>query len=270
MSRYHINTKGTPARCRAQTGNCPFRRKDGGESKHYETLQDAQKGYEAIQAKNTIIAHKKRKNRVSANEFFDPEPYKKVVKNLSSSPKDAMQSILENFDKFPEPTRHPNGKIIQPVLSLHEKRSAYKKLHSRLINMTPEELIRRNSHITEEDIANEEQEGKNYIRMSWGRLNQDIPVNTDLARHMLRIPSRKKTNSDITAEAYAKRQLYKARYEFSEARKREMRLRDLHIDTLVKEGGPSAREKINECQGLFNKIERKQKGSNNFKMANVG
>lgn len=43
MSKFHINDKGEPGKCRADQGKCPF----GGQSKHYNTAADARKDYEA-------------------------------------------------------------------------------------------------------------------------------------------------------------------------------------------------------------------------------
>ena len=39
MAKYHINSKGVPATCRATKGNCPF----GGAESHYATKEEAQK-----------------------------------------------------------------------------------------------------------------------------------------------------------------------------------------------------------------------------------
>lgn len=40
MAKFHINSKGVPAPCKAKEGNCPF----GGEDLHYDNVEDAQVG----------------------------------------------------------------------------------------------------------------------------------------------------------------------------------------------------------------------------------
>jgi len=44
MAKYHLNEKGVAGVCRAKEGNCPL----GGDKKHFESKEDAQKAYEKI------------------------------------------------------------------------------------------------------------------------------------------------------------------------------------------------------------------------------
>lgn len=73
MSKYHINAKGEPSKCRAWIGKCPF----GGDSDHHETPEKARDAFE--------------KSMTSANT---PEPLKKVEQT-----KPAFEYYEENVDK---------------------------------------------------------------------------------------------------------------------------------------------------------------------------
>jgi hypothetical protein len=42
MAKYHINDKGNPGKCTAQSGNCPF----GDDTKHYSSKEEARNVYE--------------------------------------------------------------------------------------------------------------------------------------------------------------------------------------------------------------------------------
>ena len=54
MARFHINAKGEPGKCSAQSGNCPF----GGDTDHYNSLDEAQSAFEKTMASETFTVVK--------------------------------------------------------------------------------------------------------------------------------------------------------------------------------------------------------------------
>lgn len=98
MTKFHIGKKGTPTRCRAKDGNCPF----GGESQHYDNIQDAK---EAIENKNTkqhdVFASSKKKKDVLSKEEFTENMLKIISNgNLSNVENDVYNFFNENSDSI--------------------------------------------------------------------------------------------------------------------------------------------------------------------------
>ena len=54
MAKYHVNSKGEPGICSAQSGNCPF----GGENDHYSSAEDARVAFEKSQDSFAVVIKK--------------------------------------------------------------------------------------------------------------------------------------------------------------------------------------------------------------------
>jgi hypothetical protein len=66
LSKYHINAKGEPGKCRAWLGKCPF----GGDSDHHETPEQARDAFEkSMSSANTPDALKKVEQTKPAFEY---------------------------------------------------------------------------------------------------------------------------------------------------------------------------------------------------------
>ena len=93
MSKFHINSKGIPAHCKATKGNCPF----GGADSHYDTIEQAQK-----------IADSKGEQEYGIlpieNSKVDLEKEYNKIKDMISKSKDkkseeALRTILSEISK---------------------------------------------------------------------------------------------------------------------------------------------------------------------------
>lgn len=71
MVKYHINSKGTPAPCKAKKGNCPF----GGDDVHYDNLKDARAAAtEMLENSHSILP--------GINEIDVSETYKQMKEDI--------------------------------------------------------------------------------------------------------------------------------------------------------------------------------------------
>lgn len=82
MSKFHVNNDGNIAKCRAVKGNCPF-----GEDMHFDSVEQAQKGYEKQMNDNLVVALKK-------PETINTEkiPYN-MIESLPLLPKDTFITV---------------------------------------------------------------------------------------------------------------------------------------------------------------------------------
>lgn len=61
MSQFHINKNGVPSLCKAKQGKCPF----GGETKHFNSLEDAQEYLEKTSSDEYGLLPEMKKNKIS-------------------------------------------------------------------------------------------------------------------------------------------------------------------------------------------------------------
>lgn len=91
MAKYHINSKGEPAICRAKKGNCPF----GGADSHYDNLKAAQDEANKRNEEEYSLLPKSKTKGKKTKKF-----YKKATKNHAQYIKD-RKLFLKHESKSP-------------------------------------------------------------------------------------------------------------------------------------------------------------------------
>lgn len=102
MSKYHINAKGEPGRCRAKDGKCPF----GSESEHYENKSDARFAYEKKLEEIEFTSNREAKRlfAIASGDAYKASPlaFMSIAFNAKSSiiPLKESRDFMQNYLKL--------------------------------------------------------------------------------------------------------------------------------------------------------------------------
>ena len=114
MDRYHINAKGEPGLCRAQS-RCPF----GGPSDHYNSLQEAQKVYEERQAQQVAKSLRKTPKALAkaiaeVDEAWGPQGFKSQAQ-MTDQERNIADFSLSRINGY---YKDKDGKPVRPYTVL--------------------------------------------------------------------------------------------------------------------------------------------------------
>lgn len=104
MNQFHINKNGVPSLCRAKQGKCPF----GGETKHFNSLVDAQKYLEKTSSEEFGLLPEMKRNEISEEwkmkflkhtnfNDFAKEHAKEIVQEKLFEGNDLQKQSLETW-----------------------------------------------------------------------------------------------------------------------------------------------------------------------------
>jgi uncharacterized protein YeeX (DUF496 family) len=110
MIRYHINSQGVPAVCKARPGNCPF----GGEESHYNSLEEAQVAANKLAEEKYGIMPGMPKEYVEntdIKEYGILSEYSKLSSETSDNPEDYVDYPRNEFGLIDDESKFEGIKI---------------------------------------------------------------------------------------------------------------------------------------------------------------
>lgn len=94
--KYHINSKGVPAICRAQKGKCPF----GGSESHFATLEEAQSAADNKNKEDFGILNNVPKEKKELFRVAESEEDKEYIKNRIDKMVEDSKEVRSKTKKF--------------------------------------------------------------------------------------------------------------------------------------------------------------------------
>lgn len=152
MAKFHISKSGKPAQCRAQVGKCPL----GGESKHYDTREQAQQVIEQkLSTETDMLSSKSNKKNIDKNT-------ENLVSNLTSilaknswneseEISSMIDNIYENIDQYGEGSEYWDNisqqiqeKVKEEKLKTSDIKKSLETIQNNIENNENMELLKNN------------------------------------------------------------------------------------------------------------------------------
>ena len=117
MARYHINKKGVPAICHAQSGKCPL----GGTNEHYPSAEAAQSAIDKQNAQNFAIESD---FKTAAKHALSGEVNRKDIRDFGKMDDD---TVLKLEDKYEFGSHRDSEKLVR-IASISDLSDNYDKI----------------------------------------------------------------------------------------------------------------------------------------------